>query len=206
MRRIDSFQVDFSRESHLILPFYTLPEDAIVLCEGDDVFIITGDYLFAVSDRDQVDVSSFLADRSIHHLLFPSGKERGKRRFLMKKETAEDVYTFLDSGLSDELAHFYQERTPFDIDREYLELRRDQGEVFFTVRKEDRIVSAAYTVKGRRQIVSLSTDSRLRNTGLGTLLLKNSGIEHLFCEGERLRRFYSERGYRTARTYCMINR
>lgn len=206
MRRTDSFKVDFSKESHLILPFYTLPEDAVVLLEGDDIFIITNGYLFAVSDSEEVDISHFSTDISIRHLVFPSIKHSGVKRYLMKKDTREDSYSFLDTGLSEKLHDFYQDETPFDLDREYVERRRDQGELFFTVNRNDRILSAAYTVKGKRQIVSLATDRREKKKGLATLLLQNTEIDYLFCEGERLRHFYEKRGYRVVRTYSVINR
>ncbi len=206
MRRSDSFQVDFSIESHLILPFYTLPPDAIVYREGDDVFIRSSGYLFSVSDRDEVDAAHFIEDRSLHHIVFPSRKERTHVRYLMKRTAPAAVYTFLDRSLDNELFLFYQERTSFDVDEEYLDRRRAQGEVFFIERKDGRIVSAAYSVKERRQTVSLATDRDMKKRGLASSLLESVSIPYLFCETERLREFYEKRGFSVVRRYAVINR
>ncbi|MCR5731442.1 MAG: hypothetical protein K6G51_00660 [Sphaerochaetaceae bacterium] len=205
MEMISDFKVDFSKESHLILPFYTLPESAKVFREGASIFVIFNSFLYAISDEKEVDISSFIDDMDIKHFIYPSSVNR-ERRYLMKREKAEGTLSFLDSNLSEKLSEFYEEKTPFSVDKEYLDKRRDYGELFFVCKMEEKITSAAYTVKGNRQIVSLATDRAFKNQNLASSILNEISTPYLFCLTEELRTFYEKRGYKVVRIYNMINR
>ena len=205
MKHVNFFKVDFSCESHLILPFFNLPEGAKVLRENDSYFIIYESYLYVVSDEREVDISSFENDRNIKHITYPSSGNIN-RRYLMKREREGETLNFLSPNLSDELSEFYENKTQFHADKELLENRRDMGEEFFISRKDNKIVSASYSTKGNRQLVSLATDKDFRNQNFASDLLAKINVPYLFCTEEWLRCFYEKRGYKVVRIYNTINR
>lgn len=207
IRRLSGFHVDYNMESHLILPFPKLPEDAEVLIDGKGcIFIRSYSYLFAVTDSRTADISPFLSDLGLKHYIFPSESHDGRIRYLMHKKQG-----ILKENLNEidtkELAAFYDETEFYDSDAEYLQERKEAGEYFFTLRdRNGRLLSAAYTNKSRRMLVNLATREELRGRGYATALLKNTPSVYLFAETETLRDFYSRRGFEIVRQYRIIDR
>lgn len=206
LKRLSGFQVDYNRESHLILPFPSLLKDSEVFCDGEGtVFIISYSYLFAVTDNNKIDISPFLDDPRLNHFIFPDTDAVDNIRYLMhKKKGLEIGKTQVNIH---KLAAFYDKTEFYDSDEEYLEERLEAGELFFTLEdSEKRIVSAAYTNKGRRMLVNVATREDMRGKGYATALLKNTPPVYLFAETETLRDFYERRGFETVRKYRIIDR
>lgn len=207
IKKLSSFHVDYSKESHLILPFPSLPKDSEVLTDGEGcIFVRSYSYLFAVTDRKDADITPFLENLSLKHFIFPSTSAEGNIRYLMHKKHGmiQGQLNDIDVG---ELAAFYNETEFYDSDEEYLSERKEAGEYFFTIRDEkNRIISAAYTNKNRRMLVNLATSEKHRGKGYATHLLKNTPSVYLFAETEELRSFYGKRGFETVRKYCVLDR
>jgi len=172
MQRLSSFNVDFNKESHLILPFSHLSKESeIFQDEQGNCFIKTYGYLFAVSDRLEVDISYFLSMEKLKHFLFPVKEVSEDCRFLLYKKGGDGIEDNL--ATSSELDEFYFRHTPFDVDEEYIEERIKQGEAIYTIRDEkEKILSACYTTKGRRQLVDVATNTEFQKKGYATLLVK----------------------------------
>lgn len=201
MERLSSFTLDFDKESHLILPFSTLPMTSECFKdERGSIFIRSYGYLFAVTDCLDPDLNFFKKDPKIKHIFYPTKEISVNCRFLMKKEGEADDYD--KKATSEELEAFYMTYTPFDVDAEYIEDRIKEGEKIYTVRDEKgKIISALYTTKGHHQIVDVATRCDYTGKGYATELLKKVSNVYLFCESEELALFYSKRGFEIKRIY-----
>lgn len=207
LRRLSGFHVDYSKESHLILPFPTLPKGSEAYEDGEgSIFIISYSYLFAVTDKKHIDIEPFLSDIRLKHFIFPSEEPEGSIRYLMHKK--QGILTGNpEAADTAALADFYDKTEFYDSDEEYLAERKEAGEYFFTVKDKDgSILAAAYTNKDRRVLVNVATREDMRGKGYATALLKNTPSVYLFAETDRLRDFYQKRGFETVRRYRTIDR
>lgn len=205
LTRLSDFTVDYNKESHLILPFSSLPEKSEVYKdEKGTIFIKTYRYLFAVTDDEDIDEDKLSHFKNVKHIIYPSTKDSGDMRYLMHKDNSTNENE-ADIDI-EELANFYSQTAFYDVDEEYLSERKAAGEYFFTYKINNEIVSAAYTNKERHMLVNVATRCDLMNKGYATALLKKTPSLYLFSDTKELEEFYRKRGFESVRKYRVIER
>ena len=206
LKMLSDFTVDYNKESHLILPFSSLPTGSeVFIDEEGTIFVKSFSYLFAITEQKDANITPFLRDLKLKHIIYPSTKDKGEVRYLMKKE---DGIFLPDENINlKELASFYDETEFYDSDKRFLKERKDAKEAFFTIRDQHgAILSAAYTNKGRRTLVNLATKRSDRGKGYASALLKRCANLYLFAESNTLKNFYEKRGFKTVREYLIVER
>ena len=204
--RLSSFTVDYTKESHLIIPFqeadetmefYTSPKGII--------YILAYHHLFVIADSHDSEISTFIKShkKKIRHALFPSGERTD--RWLMKREKSPSSagrYSLLSEHDIKRIADFYTESTPFDTDEVYLSsLYPDQSEFALMKDEEGKIISALYTIKNNQCAAAVATDPDYQGKGYASRLINSLSFSYLFCEDESLIPFYEKLGFSIVREY-----
>lgn len=205
-RRLSSFTVDYTRESHLIIPFSTPDENTRVYVSENGIFyILAYGHLFVIADSFDSEINVFIREhrREITHALFPSAVRTD--RFLLKRKNTPPEggrYTLLSHDDISQITSFYTEETPFDTDEEYLSSLSPENTEFSVMKDLDgRILSSLYTIKGRQCAVAVATREDERGRGHASRLINSLPFSYLFTEDESLIPFYEKLGFSIAREY-----
>ncbi|MDD7009332.1 MAG: GNAT family N-acetyltransferase [Bullifex sp.] len=205
-RRLSSFTVDYTRESHLIIPFSTPDENTRVYVSEKGIFyILAYGHLFVIADSFDSEINVFIREhrREITHALFPRAVRTD--RFLLKRKNTPPEggrYTLLSHDDISQITSFYTEETPFDTDEEYLSSLSPENTEFSVMKDLDgRILSSLYTIKGRQCAVAVATREAERGRGHASRLINSLPFSYLFTEDESLIPFYEKLGFSIAREY-----
>ena len=168
------------------------------------IYINAYNHLFVIADSFDDEILSFINKnkKSISYAIYPSNDNPD--RYLLKRNKIKNsnIYHFLSSKELEEIASFYQDKTPFDTEYEYLSgLKSSESEFAFVRDNQNNIISSLYTIKKQQLAVNIATSIEERNKGYASLLINSLPFSYIFVEDIELLAFYQHLGFEIVRSY-----
>lgn len=204
-KRLSSFKIDYLNESHLIIPFSEIDDNMVIYSSDKGIIYINAyNHLFVIADSFDDEILSFINKnkKSISYAIYPSNDNPDRYLLKRKKIKNNSTYHFLSSKELEEIASFYQEKTPFDTEYEYLSgLKSSESEFAFFRDNQNNIISSLYTIKKQQLAVNIATAIEERNKGYASLLINSLPFSYIFVEDIELLAFYQHLGFEIVRSY-----
>lgn len=204
-KRLSNFKIDHLNESHLIIPFSEIDEN-IVIHSSDKGIIYINAYnnLFVIAEKFDSEIENYINihKNKIKFAVFPASEN--PTRYLLKRKECKNnnVYHFVSNKELEEIAQFYQEKSEFDTEFEYLSsLKSNESEFAYLRDDNGNIISSLYTVKKNQLAVNIATKKEERNKGYASLLINSLPFRYIFIEDISLLPFYNHLGFEIVRSY-----